>query len=77
MSSQRVRDYEKEYKDYQGLPAQKKARALRNKNRREAEREGKVHKGDGLEVHHKNKRVTDNSKKNLSVVTKKYNRVNQ
>lgn len=46
------RDYRKEYDEYHGTPAQKKRRADRNRARRKAEREGRVRKGDGKEVHH-------------------------
>lgn len=49
---QRKRDYRKEYDDYQGTTAQKKRRADRNRARRRAEREGRVHKGDGKELDH-------------------------
>ena len=38
---------------YDATPARKKARAERNKARRQAEREGKVKKGDGKDVDHK------------------------
>ena len=40
-------------KAYGARPEQKEARAQRNAARREAEREGKVHKGDGKDVDHK------------------------
>jgi 5-methylcytosine-specific restriction endonuclease McrA len=46
------RDYKKQAK-YDSKPSVKKDRAARNKARREMEREGKVHKGDGKEVDHK------------------------
>lgn len=46
------RDYRKEYDTYQGLPAQKKRRADRNRARLRAEKEGRVHKGDGKELDH-------------------------
>ena len=46
------RDYDKEYADYHAKPEQKKRRAARNKARREAMKEGKVHKGDGKELDH-------------------------
>jgi hypothetical protein len=48
----KVRDYAEEYRTYDGTPAVKKKRALRNKARRMMEREGKVHKGDGKDVDH-------------------------
>lgn len=47
-----VRDYRKEYDEYHASPEQKKRRAERNKDRRAAERAGKVHKGDQKEVDH-------------------------
>lgn len=50
--ARRRRDYDKEYKEYQGLPAQKRRRAQRNKANRAAKRAGKIRKGDGKEVHH-------------------------
>lgn len=48
------RDLEKEYRDFHGKPEQIKRRAQRNKARREAMADGKVKKGDGLEVDHIN-----------------------
>lgn len=50
--AKRVRDYRKEYDDYQGKPLQKKRRADRNRARRIAQRQGRVHKGDGKELDH-------------------------
>lgn len=47
-----VRDYKKEYTEYHAKPEQKKRRAQRNAARREAEKDGRVHKGDGKEVDH-------------------------
>jgi hypothetical protein len=46
------RNYKSEYANYDGTPAVKKKRAQRNKARRMLEREGVVHKGDGLDVDH-------------------------
>lgn len=40
-------------REYDASPARKKARAARNKARRQAMREGKVSKGDGKHVDHK------------------------
>lgn len=48
-----MRDYKAEYKNYDGTPEVKKKRAQRNKARRMLEREGIVHKGDGLDIDHK------------------------
>ena len=39
-------------KAYESTPEQKHRRALRNKARRQALREGKVHKGDSKDIHH-------------------------
>lgn len=72
------RDYNKEYRDYQGTPEQKKRRAQRNAARRKAMREGKVSKGDGKEVDHlgmNRKGKLDNSR--VRVVSKKINRSRQ
>ena len=61
-------------KAYGARPEQKEARAQRNAARREAEREGKVSKGDGKDVDHKNYNPKDNSAKNLRVTSKSANR---
>lgn len=45
------RDYEKETA-YENRPEQVKRRVARNKARRKAMKEGKVHKGDGKELDH-------------------------
>ncbi len=62
--------------NYQGKPEQKKRRALRNNARRRLEREGKVHKGDGMDVDHRRPLCKNgsNSTKNLRVVPKSKNR---
>lgn len=72
-----TRDYDKEYKDYQGTSEQKKRRAQRNQARREAIREGKVSKGDGKEIDHvaKNRKGPLGTK--TQVLTKKANRSKQ
>lgn len=64
-----ARDYAKEYREYQGTEQQKHNRALRNHARREFEREGKVHKGDGKDVDHKRPLIKggSNSESNLRV----------
>lgn len=73
------RNYDKEYQDFQGTPEQKKRRAQRNQARREAIRDGKVKKGDNLEVDHSDhsnrKGKLDNSK--VKVISKKANRSKQ
>ena len=44
---------------YEARPEQKKRRALRNKDRRKALREGRVVKGGRVDIHHKNPTVLD------------------
>lgn len=69
-----ARNYRKEYDNYQGSPEQKKRRAARNAARRQMEKDGKVRKGDGKDVAHRNGNPTDNRKSNLAVESKKENR---
>lgn len=71
------RDFAKEYRDHGGTEEQKKRRAGRNKARREAIKAGKVKKGDGREIDHKNYNPLDNRPSNLRVVSKKVNRSKQ
>ncbi len=63
-------------KAYGARPEQKDARAQRNAARREAEREGKVSKGDGKDVAHKTaiKNGGTNADSNLKVQDKEGNR---
>lgn len=68
------RDYKKEYEQYQSKPEQKKRRAQRNAARRKLERLGKVKKGDGKDVHHRNRNTNDNTAKNLTAIPKSKNR---
>ena len=70
------RPYKKEYEEYHGKPAEKKKRAKRNAARREMERAGKVHKGDGKDVDHATplSKGGTNSKKNLRVKASSANR---
>ena len=67
------RDYRKEYDDYHGTPAQRKRRAARNKARRHMQKNGRVAKGDGKHVDHKNFSATDNRPENLRVTDAKTN----
>ena len=69
-----ARNYKREYKKYHSRPKQKKRRAQRNKARRKMTKAGKTRKGDGKDVHHKNRNTADNRKKNLKVVGKRRNR---
>ena len=69
-----LRNYGSEYKKYQKQKKQKLARASRNAARRIMLKKGKVRKGDGKDVAHKNGNPRDNSPKNLAVVRKSKNR---
>jgi len=64
----------KQQRKYNGTEEQKKRRAQRNAARAKMEKEGKVSKGDGLDVDHKDKNTANNSKSNLRVKSKKSNR---
>ena len=68
------RDYRREYIQYDGTEKVKKRRAARNKARRFMEREGRVHKGDGRDVDHKDGNPHNNSKSNLRVMNASRNR---
>ena len=68
------RDYKKEYSNYQGTAEQKKKRASRNSARSAMVKAGKVRKGDGKDVDHKNGNPRDNSPKNLRSVGRATNR---
>lgn len=70
----RKRDYRKEYDSYHGKPEQRKRRSDRNKSRRKMEKAGKVRKGDGKDVHHRDRNTANQSSKNLSVTSRKKNR---
>lgn len=69
-----LRDYAREYRRFQSSKKAKKDRASRNKARRQAEREGRVHKGDGKEVDHVNSNPRQNTKSNLRVISRHANR---
>lgn len=68
------RNYRQEYDRYQGTPEQRKKNDSRKKARRMLEAEGKVKKGDGKDVDHKNMNPLHNSRKNLRVTTPSANR---
>jgi len=68
------RDYKKEYANYHGKAEQRKKRSSRNKARSLMEKSGKVSKGDGKDVDHKNGNPNDNRTENLRVQTKSKNR---
>ncbi len=68
------RNYKKEYNDYHGTTKQKKRRASRNTARRKLEKAGRVKKGDGKDVDHKDRNPLNNGAKNLRVLSKSKNR---
>ena len=69
-----ARDYEKEYREYHGTPEQKKNRASRNAARNKAMKQGRVRKGDGKEIDHRDGNPRNNSPSNLQVMTRTANR---
>lgn len=75
------RDYKKEAKAA-AEPERVADRVRRNKARRQLEKEGKVHKGDGKEVDHKRPlggktNSNDNDRSNLQVLSRSENRKKQ
>jgi hypothetical protein len=69
-----TRDYRDEYLKFQASESAKKDRAARNKNRREFEKEGRVHKGDGRDIDHVNGNPRSNQRSNLRVISASRNR---
>ena len=63
-----TRNYRQEYDRYHAKPTQKKRRAARNKAN------SLVGKKNGMDVHHKDGNPMNNSKKNLTLRTKRSNR---
>lgn len=59
---------------YQASPEQKKKRANRNLARAHMESLGKVHKGDGKDIAHKDGNALHNSPTNWAVESRKKNR---
>lgn len=59
---------------YQKDPIQVQKRENRNKARHEMEKAGKVHKGDGKDVEHKNGNALDNKSSNWRVGSRNHNR---
>lgn len=69
-----MRDYKSEYRNYHAKPEQKRRRAGRNAARRKMEAAGRVKKGDGKDVDHKDRNPRNNSGGNLRVRSKAANR---
>lgn len=59
---------------YNSKPEQVQRRTERNQARAKMMAAGKVSKGDGLDVHHRNRNTSDNSSRNLAVTTQAKNR---
>ena len=66
-----------DYAKYHKSPRMKKERALRNKNRYHAAKAGRVKKGDGKHIDHKDGNPRNNGKKNLRVISGRRNRKKQ
>ena len=69
-----ARDYRSEYDDYHSSSEQKKNRASRNAARNSLEGDGRVSRGDGLDVHHRDGNPRNNNASNLRVASQKANR---
>mgnify|MGYP000296961025 FL=1 len=68
------RDYKAEYRKYQSSPEDKKNRAARNRARLLAIKQGKVSKGDGKDIDHRDGNPQNNSPSNVRVTSRKLNR---
>lgn len=68
------RDYKAEYERYHSTPKQKKRRAQRNAARRLMIQAGRVRKGDGQDVDHRDRNTANNSLSNLRVQSRSTNR---
>lgn len=64
----------REYERFQSSAKAKAERASRNSARRAALKKGRVHKGDGKDIDHKNSNPTDNRASNLRVMSASANR---
>ncbi len=71
------RDYRAEYLATDARPKDKKERASRNRARNAAIKAGKVKKGDGKQIDHKNFNALDNRPSNLRVISAKANESRQ
>ena len=72
--SENERDYKKEYEKYHSSPEQRANRSKRVLARRQLEKEGRVCKGDGKDVDHKDGNPQNNDNGNLRVLSAKKNR---
>ena len=70
------RDYKREYKNYHSKAKQRKRRSSRNLARRLMAKRLGLKKIRGKDIDHKDKNPMNNSRKNLRVRSKSYNRSN-
>ena len=66
-----------DYAKYHKSKRMKLERAARNRNRRQLQKGGKVKKGDGKHIDHKDGNPKNNGRKNLRVVSARTNRKKQ
>ena len=71
-SANYVRNYKQEARTES--PVRRKKRNMRNKARRMATKAGKVKKGDGKDVHHKDGNPLNTNKSNLKIMSRSKNR---
>jgi hypothetical protein len=76
LTEAKKRDYTKDT-EYESSPKQRHNRVERVLARRFMEKKGLVHKGDGKDVDHKDGDPTNNSPKNLRVMSRSKNRAKQ
>jgi hypothetical protein len=69
-----ARNYAKEYQNYHSSDKQKKRRAARNKARNLLLKKGRVKKGDGKDIHHKDGNPLNGKLSNLKITSKSKNR---
>lgn len=74
ITERKKRNYKKEYKEYHSKPEQRSNRSKRVLARRKLMKMGRVRKGDGKDVDHKDGNPQNNSVKNLRVRDKSENR---
>lgn len=68
------RNYKNEYRKFHASPKAIEERSSRNKARRKLTKLGRVRKGDNKDIHHSNRRPTDNRAGNLRVMSRSVNR---
>tara|TARA_R100001163_G_scaffold64545_1_gene59057 strand:+ start:4909 stop:5130 length:222 start_codon:yes stop_codon:yes gene_type:complete len=69
-----MRNYRKEYDNYQGRSLQIKRRSARNKARRKMIKQVGKNRLNGKDIDHKDRNPMNNSRKNLRITSKKRNR---